>query len=556
MPRPDFINMQEIARGYMDRIVPPDNSMKVLLLDASTTRMVSIVMSQSELLRRGVFLVQTIDAPRTAMTSMRCVIFVRPNSLTAVMEEIGSGRYREYVVIFTSGVSATSLDMLAGSDRRERVVHVEECFMDWAALHRDLVMVSPASSFTAALSASRVSSGECRRIAEGIASLMVALRRKPTVRIQQNSVLAKRVITDLDAILRSDAELYDYKARETVMLIVDRSDDPLTPLLSPWTYQAMLHEMITLDHHTLRLPDAPPGDVGLVFNPMDDSFFAKVMFMNWGEVCQQVIAFVDECKKSLNIDRGTASMEEIKAFLSKLPQTKQLAGSVTKHTDATSFLSQEIKKRKLLEVSMLEQDMSAATSSPNDHWSRLAELARGGGVGEDDLLRLAMIYHLRYEKAGAKSRTEELQLIGRHIPTFIRKLRDYYGSESPTGPLFPGGNVMQSVVSFVKGLSDERNIYTQHEPLLRRQVLALGQGKLDLQQYPVVLGPAHTVPRDVVIVQLGGSTYAEAALVHRINEGWAGEKPTSVPLPDINVLLVATGMINTSQFVQMIDDMN
>ncbi len=29
-----------------------------------------------------------------------------------------------------------------------------------------------------------------------------------------------------------------------LLLILDRSDDPLTPLLNQWTYQAMVHELL------------------------------------------------------------------------------------------------------------------------------------------------------------------------------------------------------------------------------------------------------------------------------------------------------------------------
>jgi hypothetical protein len=37
--------------------------------------------------------------------------------------------------------------------------------------------------------------------------------------------------------------IYDFNKKCTV-LILDRSGDPVTPLLTPWTYEAMLHEFI------------------------------------------------------------------------------------------------------------------------------------------------------------------------------------------------------------------------------------------------------------------------------------------------------------------------
>ena len=38
-----------------------------------------------------------------------------------------------------------------------------------------------------------------------------------------------------------------------VLLILDRKDDPVTPLLTQWTYQAMVHELIGIQDNKLKL---------------------------------------------------------------------------------------------------------------------------------------------------------------------------------------------------------------------------------------------------------------------------------------------------------------
>jgi len=38
---------------------------------------------------------------------------------------------------------------------------------------------------------------------------------------------------------------------------VDRRDDPVTPLLSQWTFQAMVHELIGIDDNRVDLKDVP-----------------------------------------------------------------------------------------------------------------------------------------------------------------------------------------------------------------------------------------------------------------------------------------------------------
>ena len=53
-----------VLRSYVERMLREARGMKVLLLDGDTTRTVSTVASQSDILEQEVYLVQTLDAPR------------------------------------------------------------------------------------------------------------------------------------------------------------------------------------------------------------------------------------------------------------------------------------------------------------------------------------------------------------------------------------------------------------------------------------------------------------------------------------------------------------
>ena len=46
--------------------------------------------------------------------------------------------------------------------------------------------------------------------------------------------------------MEADRALYDFRRADTspTLLILDRMDDPVTPLLLQWTYQAMIHELL------------------------------------------------------------------------------------------------------------------------------------------------------------------------------------------------------------------------------------------------------------------------------------------------------------------------
>ena len=58
------MDLSTVVRYYVDRMLKEVPGMKVLLLDADTTRIVSTVYSQSEILEQEVYLVERLDADR------------------------------------------------------------------------------------------------------------------------------------------------------------------------------------------------------------------------------------------------------------------------------------------------------------------------------------------------------------------------------------------------------------------------------------------------------------------------------------------------------------
>lgn len=49
-------------------------------------------------------------------------------------------------------------------------------------------------------------------------------------------------------------QVFDFGSRSNpIVLLLDRRDDPVTPLLMQWTYQAMIHELLGINENTVKL---------------------------------------------------------------------------------------------------------------------------------------------------------------------------------------------------------------------------------------------------------------------------------------------------------------
>lgn len=76
------------------------------------------------------------------------------------------------------------------------------------------------------------------------------------------------------------------------MIILDRREDPITPLLNQWTYQAMIHEILGINNNRVdlksRIKNIPEDMQEVVISSEDDKFFKSIMYKNFGEVAEDI----------------------------------------------------------------------------------------------------------------------------------------------------------------------------------------------------------------------------------------------------------------------------
>jgi vacuolar protein sorting-associated protein 45 len=94
------------------------------------------------------------------------------------------------------------------------------------------------------------------RTGQALAALLLGLRLCPAIRHQEGSGPAGLLAQGLRAAIAREAQLFQGDS-SAVLLLLDRREDPVTPLLSQWTYQAMVHELVGITNNRVSLAGAP-----------------------------------------------------------------------------------------------------------------------------------------------------------------------------------------------------------------------------------------------------------------------------------------------------------
>ncbi|GBP81169.1 Vacuolar protein sorting-associated protein 45 [Eumeta japonica] len=528
--------------------------MKVILMDKETTSIVSMVYSQSEILQKEVYLFERIDTQMKwdNLKHMKCIVFIRPTSenIALLSRELKYPKYGVYFIYFSNVISKADVKTLAECDEQETVREVQEVFADYLAVDRHLLSFN----IIGALHGRSWNQNHLQRCAQGLLALLLSLKKRAVVRFEASSEPCKRLAERVRDLLRREAALIDNNIPfngdipTLQLLIIDRRDDPVTPLLNQWTYQAMVHELLTINNNRVSLAniqDVPKDFKEVVLSSEQDEFYAKNLYLNFGEIGQTIKSLMEEFQRKAKSHQKVESIADMKNFVESYPLFKKMSGTVTKHVTVVGELSNLVGSRKLLDVSELEQEI-ACQSDHGKHLHRLKRLLENPAIKHQDAAKLVMLYGLRYEKHTNNDVPALIELLkSRGAPDELVKavpqLLEYGGAHARQSDLFGLQDAAKITKSLFKGLNGVENIYTQHTPLLKDTLEDLIKGRLRENLYPTLGGDDYSRrPQDIVVFIVGGTTYEESLCVHQINQNY----------PGVRVVLGGTAVHNSTSFLE------
>jgi vacuolar protein sorting-associated protein 45 len=498
--------------------------MKALLLDPATTQIVSAVYSQTQILEQEVYLVELLGKRHEPMMHLKAAIFIQPTeaNITLLTAELKDPKFSEYHIFFSNIVNTDLLTKLGRADEFEVVKQVQEYYADFLAVNEDFFQLGIENSL---MLASRTRTLETSQLFDrnlaGLLSVFLALKKRPSqIRYQSASELARRMATEVVAQIERD-EAFFFRGQEGPMLIVlDRRDDPITPLLTQWTYQAMVHELLGINNNRVELKgDAKKGLDEVVLSSNDDSFFCVNRNANFGDLGASIKQLLDDYQKKSKVNEKISTVEDMQAFIERYPAFRSQAINVSKHVALMSELSRLIDKCKLLDISQLEQEVVCCTDH-GAHYRELMGRLSSPEVQSADKLRLALLHILKYESYNEvgeiKAKLMEQKLPGSKCAVIDAAL-EYAGETKRAPGLFSSGGIMARLGQTFSGVKGVENVYTQHQPLLSAVLDAFAKGKLKDATFPVVNSGSSSRPVELFIFMIGGVTFEESFRVSEFN---------------------------------------
>lgn len=199
------------------------------------------------------------------------------------------------------------------------------------------------------------------------------------------SGMAKKLGTEIMHRIQAEQALFDFRLTQVppLLLILDRRNDPVTPLLSQWTYQAMVHELLGINNGRVdlsKIPDIRPElkvsqNFGIEMTKLTsflqeitltlqtDPFFSHNHLATFGDLGTNLKAYVTSYQSRSVSTASINSITDMKKFIEEYPEFQKLGGNVSKHVAIVGELSRLVGRDSLMEVGEVEQGLASGNGA-------------------------------------------------------------------------------------------------------------------------------------------------------------------------------------------------
>jgi len=392
-------------------------------------RILSAACRMYDVMEENITVVENIMIPRQPMANMEALYFLSPRSesIDALVNDFKKKDKPMYAAVhlfFTSKLPDSEFQKISSSNVRDKVKTLKEFNMDFIAYERQsfhLDMQDGMTGFFGGADAQRYK----ELVATKLVTLMAVLNEYPIIRFAQSqrvaSAIANTVQQRIDALARS-ATGWAPNDDRAILLILDRTTDPITPLLHEFTYQAMVYDLLGVENdkytynYTTNTGATSSKDVIL---GETDVLWPTLRHMHIADTIEFVIESFNEFLKNNKATKlaGGKQIDNLKDMsdaMRAMPQYNEMLSKYSLHISMGNAAMDVFNRMGLERIAHIEQDM--ATGEDADHKavknviSRLPTILSDASVSREDKIRLLIIYIISQEGIKDQDRKRLMEL--------------------------------------------------------------------------------------------------------------------------------------------------
>jgi len=551
-------NLHEISGNYIESMISNVKDMKAIIFDSETQVIFSLEFSKSLALKQEIFLFESIDKIQTEQKlNLNGIFFIRPttSNLEHLKRILQSTNFKEINLFFTNQLTDDYLQKLAQYDINMQVKNVQEIYLDYYIINSNVFHLNLESCISN-LEMKPIERWEpydsqmFDRVYEGLISACLSNRMKPIIKCVKGSTLCQKLGKKLATFFDDNYEFIRKECGQNfngILLLYDRKEDPISPLINQWTYQAQLHEILGIKNNVIELKkgDAKDKPEKYVISDVEsiDKFYSKYKFADYGTVANAVQQEADKLKNENDMLNKESSIEELRKIIDQLPEKKKESMAITKHYKLFYSISEYVTKHKLMELSKIEQDISV-NDNKREQYNQIVQIIADPKVQHLDKCKLYLLYMLRYENDSSVNNLKNIMIenkLGDWV-SYGDALLKYAGKQKRSLDCFQDKDILSKGKKFIMNALGQgnENAFMQHISYLNGIVERLLKGRSrENETFNINLNSMNDPKvNNLIIFVFGGITFEETRDLTLLGNQLG-----------VNIICGGTNIINSKSFL-------
>lgn len=433
-------SLPEIQRDYIIKTFKSIEGLKAMIIDKNSSDLISLNFLQSEGFELEVFLFEDIKSIKTEkLPFVSAVYFVNATleNFKLIFAELKEPSFKDYHFFFLTDVSDDVIRNMAELDRQNLIRNLSRFYFNYHAPSPECFYAG--SKELKQHSSETLTVSEVNPSEEALLSVFASMRKIPSIRYVRDSAVGLSLAERLGKRLKKLSDNFgsEFELGKAVLLIIERREDAITPLLFHWNYMSLLNELLDIKSNRVKLNDKEYN-----LSLQHDDFYRENMWSNYGDLAvnlsNKLSALSSRKQQSMEIKQ----FEDMQRVLSELPQLSKESSTVSKHVGLMNEITHQVSARQLLNVTKIEQDIAARDRS-REIMKEAGEIFRTRGPLLSDKFRILALYYLRFQSAEPqlfKSLHDEFfRLPGSEefLPAFASLQKNYQKSKRNSSLLLP-----------------------------------------------------------------------------------------------------------------------
>ena len=551
-------NLHEISGNYIESMISNVKDMKAIIFDSETQVIFSLEFSKSLALKQEIFLFESIDKIQTEQKlNLNGIFFIRPttSNLEHLKRILQSTNFKEINLFFTNQLTDDYLQKLAQYDINMQVKNVQEIYLDYYIINSNVFHLNLESCISN-LDMKPIERWEpydsqmFDRVYQGLISACLSNRMKPIIKSVKGSTLCQKLGKKLATFFDDNYEFIRKECGQNfngILLLYDRKEDPISPLINQWTYQAQLHEILGIKNNVIELKKGDVNDKPEKYVISDvesiDKFYSKYKFADYGTVANAVQQEADKLKNENDMLNKDSSIEELRKIIDQLPEKKKESMAITKHYKLFYSISEYVTKHKLMDLSKIEQDISV-NDNKKEQFNQIVQIISDPKVQHLDKCKLYLLYMLRYENDSSVNNLKNIMIenkLGDWV-TYGDALLKYAGKQKRSLDCFQDKDILSKGKKFIMNALGQgnENAFMQHISYLNGIVERLLKGRSrENETFNINLNSMNEPKvNNLIIFVFGGITFEETRDLTLLGNQLG-----------VNIICGGTNIINSKSFL-------